>query len=465
MIEFTEQLINRFLNNLNEKHIECHSIVIMQNGETKLEKSFYPYQNNTIHPVFSVSKSFTSIAIGQLIEQNKVNINDTWITYFPEYKATAADHFDKVTIKDLLTMRMGQDEEPYLNTNDDWISSTISKPLVYTPGTHFFYDSMCTHLISALVQKITHKTMAEYLDDILMKPLNITDYYWDSDQRGITAGGFGLHISTHDLAKFGQLLLNKGRYNNQQIISAHWIKEATSRQADTEPYYPIERTENRQGYGFYFWQCSHNAYRASGLHGQLCFIQPENNLVIAMASATTGSQPILDCLFQAMYEERGSTDTVTYELPILQGKKKSSAFLCNQIAMKALPNPAQIQQLQIKQEDNKIQLTFTKQNKQYTIKAGYNTWLKQENKFLNFTPTEWHCAMHDDIPNQYKLPAYANYAWITPTTLNIQLRARNDAAQYNFTFLLDHHYLTMRYKADALYSYLSFYKVVFQLDH
>lgn len=463
MIELTEQRINQFLNNLKEKHIECHSIVIIQNGKTILEKSFYPYQNNIIHPVYSVSKSFTSIAIGQLIEQKQVDLNDTWITYFPEYKAIAADHFDKVTIKDLLTMRMGQDEEPYLNTNDDWINNTISKPLAYTPGTHFFYDSMCTHLISALVQKITHMTLADYLDEILMKPLNITNYYWDSDQHGITAGGFGLHISTHDLAAFGHLLLNNGVYNNQQIISAYWIKEATRKQADTDKEYPPERTENRQGYGYYYWQCSHNAYRASGLHGQLCFVQPENKLVIAMNSATTGSQPILDCLYQAMYENKGSTDTVSYELPVIQGKKKSSAFLCNEIAMKALPNPAQIQQLKITQQDNQIQLTFTKQNKQYTIKAGYNTWLKQDNQFLNFTPTEWHCAMNDTIPQQYKLPAYANYAWITPTTLNIQLRALNDAAKYNFTFLLDHHYFTMRYKADALYSYLSSYEVVFQL--
>lgn len=461
MIEFNEQLIRKFLNNMVEHHVECHSFTIIQNGKTICSNSYYPFQNDCLHPVFSVSKSFTSIAAGILSEEGKIDLKQNWLSYFPEYRNIAADGFSNVTIRDLLTMQMGQDEEPYLNSQDDWIANIVSKPLVYQPGTHFFYSSMCTHLISALVQRITSKSLAEFLDEALMKPLGIHDYYWDSDQHGITAGGFGLHISTSDLATFGQLLLERGTYKGKQLIPAHWIDEAVRSQVDTSSYYPVERTENRQGYGYFFWRCSHHAFRCSGLHGQLCFVQPENNLVIAMSSATSGSQAILDCLYSAMYENAGSTNPVHFQLPILSGNSKSNYFIEHMLRLKALNNPALITEIKLVQDDNQLSVAFKKNKKNYSFIAGYQVWQQSQDNFTNFTETEWHCAMNDSVPEQYQYPVFANYSWKTPTTLEIQVRSQNNSAAYHFVFLLDRNYLILRYHADAVYSYFSSFEVVF----
>ncbi len=127
--------------------------------------------------------------------------------------------------------------------------------------------------------------MAQYLDEKLFSKLGISNFYWEEDGMGRNTGGWGLHISTEDMARFGQFLLDNGTVDGASLLSENWIQMATSFQIETAPDYPLSKTENRNGYGYQFWLCSHDAYRASGLYGQLCMVQPVNGLVLSVTSA------------------------------------------------------------------------------------------------------------------------------------------------------------------------------------
>lgn len=447
---------------MRENSVECHAIEIIQDDQVLLKKAFAPYKVSDVFPCFSITKSFTGIAIGYLITEGKLKLDDTWLSYFPEYRKSATANFEKVTIKNLLTMTSGQDSEPIIFKESDCIPIIIGKPLAYMPSKTFCYNSMSSHLLSCLVQKITHETEQDYLDRKLFKKLNIRNYHWDTDRNERTLGGFGLHMKISDLASFGKCLMNDGRFNGKQVIPEQWIKQATHIQVVTKSQYPKTESENTQGYGYQFWRSTHDSYRCSGQNGQLCFINPENRLVVAMFSGTTGSKAILDCLFDA-FENSNSLKKAKYSIPLLKGKENSELFEITKTVTKysAYPNYAGVKSISVaKTKEKTLNFTIYKNDSRYTFEAGYGEWKPNEDEFSDFSPLYWNKMIKNDGNDNDNIIIYANYAWNSPTSLQIQLRASNCSAEWSIKVCVEKETLLMQYSVRALYTQLPEFEVL-----
>jgi CubicO group peptidase (beta-lactamase class C family) len=465
MKPLSRDTINQFLHLLKQNNVECHAITIVQSDSVLLDEAYKPFQKDALHPLYSVTKSFTGTAVGMLINAGKLSLSDLWLSYFPEYRKYATAGFEKVTIRNLLTMTLGQDAEPIIRNDEDWIKSIVEKPLVYRPGAKFFYNSMCSHLLSCLVQRVTGQKLSLYLKKNLFWPLGICDSYWEEDRQGHTLGGFGLHLKTTDLAKFGTCVLNEGVYAGRQIIPAEWIQEATAKQVENASEYPVSRSENRQGYGYQFWRCTHDAFRCSGLHGQLCLIQPKNKLVIAMSSATTGSQAILNCLFEAMDNPVRNNEQPCFTIPVLSGHAHSGFWTDHQLYRfhAALPNPAGISGMRIgKKNAHEMKITFNKDGRKYSLMAAEGTWKAGKNRIEDFSEFHSGDSINSKTPVKYREPVYGNYAWISKTTLQVQLRALNHSSGWNFLFQLDGQHITLFYQINALYTFFPSFEAVFE---
>lgn len=307
-MKFNEDVGYEYLAELRRGGVEVRSVVVRQGGRVVFQHAAAPFVLDAPHPLYSVTKSFTSCAVGLLVHQGLIDLDKPWISWFPEYEPQVVDpRFRQVTVRHLLTMRMGQDAEPYVRGDDDWALGVVGKPLCCDPGTDFFYNSMCSHLLSMLVQRVSGQTEAEFLRTRLFEPLGIQRWWWEQDNRGHSTGGFGLHLSTPDMARFGQCVLDGGVWRGDggtqepvRVLPAEWLAQATRKQVETRPFYPAESTEDRNGYGYQFWMCAGGGYRCAGLWGQVCYMLPQENLVVAVSSSTGGSKFVLDPLYRVL---------------------------------------------------------------------------------------------------------------------------------------------------------------------
>lgn len=280
----TEQLI-KFIRKADKQVNSIHSLMVVRNGKVVCEAWWSPESSSKQHVLWSLSKSFTSTAVGLAQSEGKLNIDDLVVDYFPNDLPNApSQNLKQMRIRDLLTMSAGHMNEVKLwNISSSWVQAFLSHPVPHAPGTHFKYNTPATYMLSAIVQKVTGQTVLEYLKPRLFEPLGIEDPKWDTSPQGISLGGYGLYIRTEDIAKFGQLYLQKGKWNGKQIIPSSWVKQATSKQIanGSDP-----NSDWNQGYGFQFWRCRHGAYRGDGKDGQFCIVLEEQNAVIAITSNT-----------------------------------------------------------------------------------------------------------------------------------------------------------------------------------
>ena len=210
----------------NSKH-EMHSIMILRHGVVIAEGWWSPYRPELKHTLYSLSKSFTSTAIGFAVAEKKITVNDKVISFFPDkLPQTVSENLAQLTIKDLLSMSAGQAPDPSfaIAPSDDWIKTFFSIPIQNKPGSVFLYNSMATYMLSAIVQKVTGQKIIDYLKPRLFAPLGIEGPDWENDPTGINVGGWGLRVRTEDIAKFAQLYLQKGKWNGKQIIPAAWVE-------------------------------------------------------------------------------------------------------------------------------------------------------------------------------------------------------------------------------------------------
>jgi hypothetical protein len=190
-----------------------------------------------------------------------------------------------------------EDTTPYLRQqpDGDWVKAFLARPVEHTPGTYFVYNSGATYMLSAIIQRLTGTTLLEYLRPRLLTPLGIEQATWETCPRGINTGGWGLSIRTADIARFGQMYLQKGVWQGQQLLPQSWVEAASQPQIDN-PREP--NIDWRQGYGYQFWRCRHGAYRGDGAFGQYCIVMPEQDAVLAITSGLGNMQPPLDLVWE-----------------------------------------------------------------------------------------------------------------------------------------------------------------------
>jgi len=295
-----------FLKGVSEKKLGLHSFMLLRHGHVVAEGWWSPYAPEKPHMLFSLSKSFTSTAIGFAVQEALLSLEDKVVSFFPEEAPKdISENLAAMEVKHLLSMSTGHAEDttgPMMQQKDgNWVQGFLACPVVYKPGTHFLYNTGATYMLSAILQKITGQTLLEYLTPRLFEPLGISGATWDSCPRGINTGGFGLKVKTEDIAAFGQFYLQKGLWNGRRLLSEDWIEKATGFQVSNGNGGESDWT---QGYGYQFWRCRHNAYRGDGAFGQYCIVMPEQDAVVAITSGLGDMQAVLnlvwDCLLPAI---------------------------------------------------------------------------------------------------------------------------------------------------------------------
>ncbi|SFL08001.1 CubicO group peptidase, beta-lactamase class C family [Paenibacillus sp. 1_12] len=297
--------IERFLKAVEDKLLDLHSFMLLRNGNVLAEQWWPPTTPESPNVLFSISKSFTSTAIGFAAAEGLLSIEDQVLSFFPEeVTPNIESNMSELRVRHLLTMTTGHAQDPTASMRDEadgnWIKGFLEIPLEEPPGTRFVYNSGASYLLSAIVHRVTGQTLLNYLQPRLFKPLGIMDITWDTCPKGIECGGWGLHARTEDIAKFGQLYLQKGSWNGKQLLSESWVEDATMSHITTERENGIDK---QQGYGYQFYRCRYDAYCARGANGQFCIVVPERNAVIVITSRVTNMQEVLDLVWDNLVSE------------------------------------------------------------------------------------------------------------------------------------------------------------------
>lgn len=257
------------------KDTEMHHFMALRHGKVICECNFAPYPKGMWHITHSMCKSITGMAIGMLIEEEKLKLDENIYDIFPDHINAFSKIFRPViTVENLLTMTSGVTfNESGIVSGNDWLGCFLNASVNGKPGTEFQYNSLNTYVLSAIVTKRTGETLTEYLTPRLFGPLGITKYYWETCPKGITKGGWGLFLCAEDMAKLGQLYLQRGKWNGQQLVSEYWIEISTARHLKTQ--------NDTYGYGYQLWMEQRpGSFEYNGMLGQNVIIYPDMDMVL-----------------------------------------------------------------------------------------------------------------------------------------------------------------------------------------
>ena len=225
-----------FIEAADQKAVGLHSLMLVRHGHVVAEGWWRPYERDDPHMLFSLSKSFASTGIGLAVAEGRLSLDDTVLSLFPEdAPAEPSDNLKAMRVRDLLAMSTGHHADDLSKFSFDkspvpLVRAFLALPVAHKPGTHFLYNTPASYMLSAIVQKATGRTLVEYLGPRLFEPLGIKNPKWDASPQGISLGGFGLNATTEDIARFGQLYLQRGAWQGRQLLTTDWVAAATSRQ-------------------------------------------------------------------------------------------------------------------------------------------------------------------------------------------------------------------------------------------
>jgi CubicO group peptidase (beta-lactamase class C family) len=294
-----------FLEAVRQSKYELHSFMLVRHGRVVAEGWWSPYGPEFNHTLYSLSKSFTSTAVGFAVAEGKLRADDRVVSFFPnDLPEPVSEHLAVLRVRDLLTMAVGNAKEPTwtMVEKDNWVKTFLSWPIANPPGTTFMYNSAATYMLSAIVQQVTGQKLLDCLEPRLFARLGIRGATWETCPRGINVGGWGLSIQTEGLAKFGELYRQKGAWQGRQILPAQWVEEATTfkiqQPLPTKPSRANDQNDWLQGYCYQFWRCRHHAFRGDGAFGQYLIVMPEQDAVAVITAETSDMQGELDLVWQ-----------------------------------------------------------------------------------------------------------------------------------------------------------------------
>jgi CubicO group peptidase (beta-lactamase class C family)/predicted glycoside hydrolase/deacetylase ChbG (UPF0249 family) len=307
----SKEAIAAYLHAVKENKQDLHSLMIIRNGKVICEQYFGEHAANKNHALYSVSKSFTSTAIGFAVQEGLLTVNDQVIAFFPDKLPNEiSENLKKLEIRHLLTMTVGHDVDPTRvlreKREEDWVEAFLAFPVDHQPGTQYVYNSLATYMLSAILNKVTGERLLDYLQSRLFRPLGIVGVTWEQSPEGIDVGGWGLEVKTEDMAKLGQFYLQKGQWNGKQLLPRDWIEEASAAQVPSLPAgqkqedlkVNADDSDWLQGYGYQLWRSRHNSFRADGANGQFILILPEKNTVIVTTANIQDMQAELNLIWE-----------------------------------------------------------------------------------------------------------------------------------------------------------------------
>jgi len=439
---------------------ELHSFMLLRHGKVVAEGWWAPYAAPYPHILFSLTKSFTSTAVGLAVSEGLLSIDDPVLSFFPEdAPKRPSKNLQAMRVRHLLSMSTGHlvdsTEKAVSNKEGNWIKGFFSMPVKHLPGAPFVYNSVASHILSAIVQKVTGMPIKAYLTPRLFEPLGIEPANWETDPRGINTGGWGLSLKTEDIARFGQIYLQKGLWQGQRILPEAWVEMATSKQIrnDLVEGTPIDW---QQGYGFQFWRCRHNAYRGDGAFGQYCIVMPDQDAVLAITSGVSDMQAVLNLVWEhilpgmnglALPEDKTNQARLAARLTDLcldppqnaasqPGKALNRSYILEE-------NPLGIKNLALAVSKDHCRLVVENPRGQQTLECGAQTWLMSRTNFAFSDPR----PLMSIPPEGY--PVAAAFAWTAADILEIQARFYETHAYFTLTCQFDAGKITIEPKVNV----------------
>lgn len=401
----SSKILNDLFTSMDESDIEFHSVMVLRNGFVIGEGWWSPYAPGYKHTLHSLSKSFTSAAVGLAINEGHFTVESPVISFFPDMLPKEVSlNLAAMKVKHLLTMTSGHQVDNGLRTNAmPWVQSFLAAPIVHEPGTFYMYNTSATYMLSAIVQKTTGKTVLDFLKPRLLDPLKIEGADWETSPQGINTGGFGLRIRTEDIASFSQLYLNKGKWKGKQILPEAWVEASSKAQwvFESNPFggkTPKEKDDWQQGYGYQFWRTQHNGYRSDGLYGQFGIVLPDEQTVVAITEQSFNTQKTLNFVWDILIpglqkNSLPANDDALQKLKIKQAGLIVKSAVSGTIASSITQN---VSSKKFLLESNslgakEISFTFSKEGCSLTatyadgerkLYFGMNSWEKEKNETL-----------------------------------------------------------------------------------
>jgi CubicO group peptidase (beta-lactamase class C family) len=413
-----------------------HSFMIVRHGYLVAQGWWAPYAAEVPHIMHSLSKSFTSTAVGMLVDAGKLSLDDRVMTFFPDdLPVEPSQQLQAMRIRDLLTMNTGHRTAPRLRDHDrGWERAFLHGDIEFKPGIHFQYNSAATYMLSAIVQKVTGQRLVDYLNSRFFEPLGISKPSWDLSPDGVNTGGWGLSVTTETIAKLGQVYLQRGLWRGRRLLSESWIDQATSKQTSNGSN---PESDWEQGYGFQFWRCRHNAYRGDGAFGQFCIVMPEHELVIAVTSGTSDMGAVMNVIWEtllpgvsdsALPDNRASWEALATKLSQLKlspvsGESRSplAAELVGQ-TFALSTNDMGVRALRFDLKGEEHQITILTDTGAESILLGTDNYAVEQIK--------------GDLPNAKNVGRSigASGAWIQPNEYQAKIYFREAPASLDYTF-------------------------------
>lgn len=297
--------LTNFLTKLEQQQLPIHSALIMRHGKLCMETYYKPYTRQTLHRMFSITKSFVSIGIGLLAEEGKLSLDDKIIDYFPEKLPKEGPHpyLAMLTIKDMLAMTTCHDKTTYKAPGTtDWVESFFTVTPSHVPGTNFAYDTSSTHTLGALIEKLSGMELLDYLRIKFLDEIGFSkDAFILKDPNGVSMGGSGLCATPYDILKVIYLIAHDGVWNGKQLLPAEYIRSAKMMHSD--PYGKQSALEEMQGYGYQIWLTRNNGYVLFGMGGQLALYVPEKDIFMVTTADAQGRQGGVQLIYEAFWNE------------------------------------------------------------------------------------------------------------------------------------------------------------------
>ena len=429
-----------FIDAIGNSKNELHSFMILRHGKVIAEGWWDPFKPSLRHTLYSASKTFTSTAVGFAVSENRLKLTDKVISFFPnDLPDSISPNLAALTVRDVLIMSDGQFPEPsaVAATSKNWVKGFLATPIVNKPGSVFLYNSMGTFMLSAIVQKATGQKVIDYLKPRLFDPLGISGMDWEENLMSINTGGWGLRVKTEDMAKLGQLYLQKGVWNGNQILPTTWIEEATTTKIIQHPDLPQAKKDSsdwEQGYCYQIWRCRHHAFRADGAFGQYIIMMPDQDMVVAIQAETPNMQNEINLVWEYLLPavKKSKLPEDQKSLYALKAKLSSLAIKPNPGSFTALnanknlnkyfilePNENNFQSVSLHIKDSVCQFVINTNADTYNLYYGAAFWKTgQTNKpgpsLVSAAKENW------ALLSPYKVAS--SFYWKDDQTLTMQMR-------------------------------------------
>jgi CubicO group peptidase (beta-lactamase class C family) len=440
----SSESIREFVTAVDKEIHSLNSFMLVRHGRVIAEGWWAPYEREVPHVLFSLSKSFTSTAVGLAVAEGKLSVNDEVLKFFPEdAPAEPSQNLKAMRVRDLLRMNTGHRSEPPRPPEGSWKKAFLAHPVDFKPGTHFLYNTSASYMLAAIVEKVTGMPLMDYLQPRLFGPLGIENATWDKSPEGIALGGYGLKVRTEDIARFGQMYLQKGKWEGRQILPETWVAEATSFQTSNGSN---PASDWDQGYGYQFWRCRNHAFRGDGAFGQYCIVLPEQDAVIAITSGLGNMQGVLNMVWEKLLP--------AMRPGILPANPSGAAESGKVLKGLSLPTPAgatappdvfgkayrfgenaiKLESLRLEKETDGVATLFLgSDGNDVQLKCGRGEWIK--------TRIPWPLG-GELLPGSRMQSAAACAAWTSEDTLMVKL------CLYETPFV---HTLKLRFSGDQLH--------------